>query len=52
MDYHFLLWVNLPDPGIESISPALAGGFFTIEAPGKSIISWVLLKLYRKVVRG
>ena len=26
---------NLPDPGIESVSPALAGGFFTTESPGK-----------------
>jgi len=26
---------DLPDPGIEPESPALAGGFFTIEPPGK-----------------
>ena len=26
---------NLPDPGIELVSPALAGGFFTTEPPGK-----------------
>ena len=25
----------LPDPGIELASPALAGGFFTTEPPGK-----------------
>ena len=25
----------LPDPGIEATSPALAGGFFTAESPGK-----------------
>ena len=25
----------LPDPGIEALSPALAGGFFTAESPGK-----------------
>ena len=25
----------LPDPGIEPVSPALAGGFFTTEPPGK-----------------
>ena len=24
-----------PDPGIEPLSPALAGGFFTVEPPGK-----------------
>ena len=28
--------VDLPDPGIELMSPALAGGFFTTESPGKS----------------
>ena len=31
---------HLPDPGIESVtlvSPALEGGFFTSEPPGKSI---------------
>ena len=28
---------DLPDPGIEPISPALAGGFFTTEPPGKPI---------------
>ena len=27
---------DLPNPGIEPRSPALAGGFFTIEPPGKS----------------
>ena len=26
---------NLPDPGIEATSPALLGGFFTTEPPGK-----------------
>ena len=26
---------DLPDPGIKPVSPALAGGFFTIEPPGK-----------------
>ena len=31
----FLSPGNLPDPGIEPVSPALAGGFFTIEPPGK-----------------
>ena len=28
---------NLPDPGIEPTSPALAGGFFTTASPGKPI---------------
>ena len=27
---------DLPDPGIEPGSPALAGGFFTTEAPGRA----------------
>ena len=28
---------DLPDPGIKPMSPALAGGFFTTEPPGKPI---------------
>jgi len=28
---------DLPHPGIEPVSPALAGGFFTTEPPGKPI---------------
>jgi len=28
---------DLPDPGIEPTSPALAGGFFTTAKPGKSL---------------
>ena len=28
------MW-DLPGPGIEPVSPALAGGFFTSEPPGK-----------------
>ena len=27
---------DLPGPGIEPVSPVLAGGFFTAELPGKS----------------
>ena len=30
---------NLPGPGIEPASPALAGGFFTSEPPGKPHLS-------------
>ena len=26
---------GLPDPGVEHMSPALAGGFLTTEPPGK-----------------
>ena len=29
---------NLPDPGIEPVSPALAGMFFTTKASGKQIV--------------
>ena len=29
--------VDLPDPGIELVSPALAGGFITTESPGKPL---------------
>ena len=28
---------DLPDPGMEPASPALAGGFFTTEPPGKPL---------------
>ena len=30
---------NCPNPGIKPVSPALAGGFFTTEPPGKPFIS-------------
>ena len=45
---HFLLQGNLPDPGIEPISlasPALAGGFFTTEPPGKTFDLQNVLKV-------
>ena len=29
---------DLPDPGIKLACPALAGGFFTTEPPGKPIL--------------
>ena len=31
------MW-DLPRPGIESVLPALAGGFLTIVPPGKSLL--------------
>ena len=34
---------DLPEPGIKPVSPALAGGFFTTEAPGKSQIADYIL---------
>ena len=33
----FLSIGDLPDPGIKPVSPALAGGFFTTEPPGKPL---------------
>jgi len=30
---------DLPNPGITSMSPVLAGGFFTTEPPGSPIVS-------------
>ena len=35
---------NLPRPGMESVSPALAGGFFATEPPGKPL--FYLLKYF------
>ena len=35
MGCHFLLQGSLPDPGMEYVSPASAGGFFAIKPPGK-----------------
>ena len=37
----FLTPGDLPDPGIESASPALAGRFFTTETPGKPLSSLI-----------
>ena len=31
---------DLPDPGTEPVSPALAGGFFTTEPPGNPVTRW------------
>ena len=33
---------DLPDPGIEPASPALAGGFFTTKSPGKPSIIYAI----------
>ena len=32
---------DLPDPGIKSVSPTLAGGFFTTQPPGKPVSQMV-----------
>ena len=38
---------DLPNPGIEPMSPALAGGFFSAEPPGKpSLITYFLSKYF------
>ena len=34
---------DLPDPGVELMSPALAGKFFTIEPPGKAAVAILLV---------
>ena len=40
---------DLPNPGIEPATPALAGGFFTTEPPGKPlIVSTLSTTKYRK----
>ena len=36
---------DLPNPGIEPSSPALAGGFFTTEPPGKSHLYTIVYKI-------
>ena len=33
------MW-DLPGPGLEPVSPALAGGFLTTAPPGKSCVFW------------
>ena len=46
------MWV-LPSPGIASMSPALAGNFFTIEPPGKPYLFIYLFKFsaHKKLTR-
>ena len=44
----FLTPGNLPDPGTEPISlasPALTGGFFTTESPGKPLFKHICLEI-------
>ena len=41
---YFLLWGNLPNPGIEPVSP-LAGGFFTTEPSGKPCYLAIVVQL-------
>ena len=39
VDWPFPSPGDLPDPGIELVYPALAGGFFTTATPGKNKLS-------------
>ena len=43
---------DLPNPGMEPVSPAFAGRFFTTEPPGKPKrnVSWLLTLLVEKVM--
>ena len=42
---------NLPGPGIEPVSPALADGFFTTEPPGKPLLLFYVLVFWPVVMR-
>ena len=42
------MW-DLPGPGLEPMSPALAGGFLTIVPPGKSL-TWIIFKVFLEFV--
>ena len=37
---------DLPDPGIKTMPPVLAGGFFTTEPPGKPNKSLIMFKIW------
>ena len=43
--FSFLSPGVLPDPGIEPGSPALAGGFFTTELPGKPLLNAIMMMM-------
>ena len=40
---------DLPDPEIEPLSPALTGGFFTTESPGKPCLCCIYLTYYTPI---
>ena len=49
----FLTPADLPNPGTELPSPALAGGFFTTEPPGKPVCTYAhLIKRQLKSLAG
>ena len=41
---------DLPGPGIEAVSPVLAGSFFTAEPPGKELFISAEVQLSLQVV--
>ena len=41
---------DLPNPGIKSATPSLAGRFFTVESPGKLFYSLYSIKIYYKIM--
>ena len=41
---------NLPSPVIESAYPALAGGFFTVELPGKPMGSFIRIETENSLI--
>ena len=45
------MW-DLPGPGLEPVSPALAGEFLTTVPPGKPSLFIMLLKLYQNLALG
>ena len=46
MCYYFPSPRDLPNPGMEPMSPAMAGRFFTSEPPGKPIIKSTSLQIF------
>ena len=45
------MW-SLPRPGVESVSPALTGGFLIAGPPGKSLVQHSSLKMYSHYMLG
>ena len=43
------MW-DLPEPGLEPVSPALAGGFLTTVPPGKSLYEFFYSSLISSVI--
>ena len=41
---------DLPNPGFEPTSPALAGRFFTTEQPETPVLSYALLQMVKKLL--